>query len=80
MKNTINHAYLVLSVGEIRAMLHAALLEQKVRGEGRESICIVLRDITVSDDGQISSVMEAVDRLVVESNNALEDTAAKRRD
>lgn len=69
----------MLSVSDIRAILHAAELEKKVRGETRESICIVLRGITVSDDGQISSVMEAVDKLTAESNNALEDTAAKLR-
>lgn len=82
MKNTtIKNAYLVISCSEIRVMLHAAELEKKVRGEDRESICIVLRDIVVLGDGSITSwsIMQAVDRLTAESNNALEDTAAKLR-
>lgn len=80
MKNTtIKNAYLVISCSEIRAMLHAAELEKKVRGEDRESITITLVDITVYPGGpcqppQIASwsIIQAVDRLVDESNNALE--------
>lgn len=82
MKN-ITNAYLVLSVSDIRAMLHAAELEQKVRGESRESISIVLRNIVVTfDEGdkpQISdwSVMAAVDTCVAESNIALDSRGAE---
>lgn len=64
-------------------MLHAGELEQKVRGESRESICIVLRDLAISfdigDKPQIPScsIMRAVDNLVAESNKYLESQGAE---
>lgn len=76
MKN-ITNAYLVLSVADIRAMLHAAELEQKVRCEVHETVCIVLKNIEISfDEGdkpQISSwsIVAAADKLVAESNEDL---------
>lgn len=83
MKN-ITNAYLVLSVADIRAMLHAAELEQKVRGESRESITIVLEDITIICEGeefpQITawSVAAAVERHVAVSNEDLENGYSAR--
>lgn len=77
MKNTTN-AYLVLSVANIRAMLHAAELEQKVRGEPtRESVTIVLHDIAINYDESLQpqvaswSIVEAVNKLVVVYNEYL---------
>lgn len=80
MKN-ISNAYLVLSVAEIRAMLHAGELEKKVRGEDRESITIVLNNLVVVEDdygdAQIDtcSLMRAVDWCVAASNEYLDNRA-----